>query len=85
MRAEAFGEVRTNFSRARKFMELVNELGNDVALAILVEKRHSGKIDSGEILPLISKIREILEPVSTKDHSYNFDHPDFANAMRTTN
>ncbi len=50
-------------------MELVNDLGSDVALAILIEKGHSTTIDSGEILSLISKIREILEPISSRDHS----------------
>ncbi len=51
-------------------MELVNDLGSDVALAILIEKRHSANIDSREILPLISRIREILEPISSRDHSH---------------
>lgn len=51
-------------------MDLVNDLGNDLVLAMLVEKRHSEKIDSAEVLPLISRIREILEPVSARDHSY---------------
>lgn len=51
-------------------MDLVNDLGNDLAFAMLIEKKHVEKIDSREILPLISKIREILEPISEKDHSY---------------
>ncbi len=62
-------------------MELVNDLGSDVALAILVEKKHSEKIDSKEILPLISKIREILEPISYRDHSYLQESDDTLSVM----
>jgi hypothetical protein len=51
-------------------MDLVNDLGNDLVLAMLVEKKHSEKLDSREVLHLVSKIREVLEPVSAKDHSY---------------
>lgn len=50
-------------------MDLVSDLGEDLAKAVLIEKKHSGKIDSKEIVSLISKIREVLEPVSAKDHS----------------
>ncbi len=51
-------------------MDLVNDLGNDLAFAVLVEKNHSEKFDSRELLPLLRRIREVLEPVSSKDHSY---------------
>jgi hypothetical protein len=51
-------------------MDLVNDLGNDLVLAMLVEKKHGEKIDSKEIVSLIGRIREVLEPISTKDHSY---------------
>ena len=51
-------------------MDLINELGNDLALAVLVEKKHKEKLDSKEILSLIGKIREVLEPVSGRDHLY---------------
>ena len=50
-------------------MDLVHDLGNDIALAILVEKKYREKLDSKEILPLISKVREVLEMVSRKDHT----------------
>lgn len=45
-------------------MDLINDLGNDLALAILVEKRHVQKIDSKDVKDLISRVRAILQPVS---------------------
>ncbi len=64
-------------------MDLVNDLGNDLVLAMLVDKKHSEKIDSKEILPLISRIREILEPVSLKDHSYSVPIVNFNEASNS--
>ena len=52
-------------------MELVNDLENDLALAMLVEKKHSEKVDSKEIVSLLNKVREILEPISEKNDSYS--------------
>ncbi len=49
-------------------MNLVNDLKNDFVLAIIVKKKHAEKINPTEFLPLLSKIREVLEPVSAKDH-----------------
>lgn len=63
-------------------MDLLNDLGNDVALSVLVKQIHSDKLDSKEILPLISRIREVLEPVSAKDHTYSIETFDVAKAMR---
>lgn len=51
-------------------MDLVNDLGNELAVAMLVEKKHSEKIDSKDVLSLICRIREVLEPVSSRDHSH---------------
>lgn len=48
-------------------MELLNEIGNDLALAFLVEKRHTAKIDSKSALALIGKVREVLKPVSAEE------------------
>ena len=48
-------------------MDLVNELENDLALAFLVEKIHSERIDSKEVLLLLDKVREVLEPLSTDE------------------
>lgn len=48
-------------------MNLASELENDLALAFLVEKKHSEKIDSKEVLVLLNKIREVLKPLSTDE------------------
>lgn len=48
-------------------MNLINDLGDEVAFAVLVEKRHLEKIDSGDVLPLISRIKEVLQAVSAEE------------------
>ena len=48
-------------------MNLVNELENDLALAFLVEKKHSEKIESKQVIALLNKVREVLKPLSTDD------------------
>ena len=63
-------------------MELINDLGSDVALAILVNKRHTEKINSRETLSLISKINEILEPISARDHTYSSEPSEVINVMK---
>lgn len=45
-------------------MNLDDDLGNDLAIAFLVEKKYSKKLDSKESLALIRKIRETLRRVS---------------------
>lgn len=42
-------------------MELINELGTDLAFAFLVEKRFRHKIDSHEAVELIDCVRQLLE------------------------
>lgn len=54
-----------------KSMQLVNELENDLAFAALVDKQSERTIDSNQVLPLIHRIRAVLEPVSERDHAYN--------------
>ena len=46
-------------------MELINELGNELALTFLVEKKFAEKIASGDVPYFIDKIKDILQPVST--------------------
>jgi hypothetical protein len=41
-------------------MNLADDLGNDLAMAFLVEKKFSKKLDAKESLALIRKIRETL-------------------------
>ena len=48
----------------KKNMDLLNELGTDLALAFLVEKRHTAKIDAKEAWALIAKVKRVLQPVS---------------------
>ncbi len=48
-------------------MNLATELENDLALAFLVDKKHSEKIDSKEVLVLINKVREVLKPLSADE------------------
>ena len=45
-------------------MNLVDDLGNDLAIAFLVEKKYVKKIGSKESLALISKIKETLHRIS---------------------
>ncbi len=47
-------------------MDLVNELENDLAQAFFVEKKHSEKIDSKEILILLNKVRAVLTPLASE-------------------
>ncbi|HQU81523.1 MAG TPA: hypothetical protein PKY59_00265 [Pyrinomonadaceae bacterium] len=46
-------------------MNLLDELGNDLAFAFLVEKRHVEKIDSKEVVVLIKRIKDVLKPISS--------------------
>lgn len=48
-------------------MDLVNELENDLALAFLVDKNLSEKIDSAQALILMDRIREVLQPLSVEE------------------
>jgi len=42
-------------------MELINDLGTDLAVAFLVEKRYQQKLDVEEARELISRVRDLLE------------------------
>jgi hypothetical protein len=50
-------------------MELINDLGTDLALAFLVEKRFRQKIESKEAAKLIGRIRRLLESTAA-EHPY---------------
>lgn len=47
-------------------MDLINDLGNDLALAFLVERKHTNKIGSREVVDLIETVRRSLETVAEK-------------------
>ena len=44
-------------------MELLNELGNDLAIAILIEKQNAQTLESTEIVNLIGRVKTLLEPI----------------------
>lgn len=46
-------------------MDLINELGNELALTFLVEKKFTEKIESSDVPSLIDKIKHILQTVSS--------------------
>ena len=43
-------------------MNLVSEVENELALAFLVERRHSERLDSTEIISIMNRVREVLKP-----------------------
>jgi hypothetical protein len=48
-------------------MDLINDLGTDLALAFLVEQRYRQKIDPARARALIDQVRRLLETSSTGD------------------
>lgn len=46
-------------------MDLINELGNELALTFLVERKFTEKIETDEVPPLIDKIKDALQLVSS--------------------
>ena len=49
-------------------MDLINELGNELALTYLVEKKFIGKIRSSEVPSLIDKIKAALQLISSAEN-----------------
>ncbi len=49
-------------------MNSANELSSELAVAFLVEKKYSEKANSSDILALIGKIKEVLQPLSVKEN-----------------
>ena len=50
-------------------MNLVTDLGAEIVFAVLVEKRHTEKIEAKDILPLIGRISEALNQIAEKEDS----------------
>jgi hypothetical protein len=46
-------------------MDLIDELGNELALTFLVEKKFTEKIESSDVPSLIDKIKHTLQTVSS--------------------
>lgn len=49
-------------------MNSANELSSELAVAFLVEKKYAEKANSSDILALIGKIKEVLQPLSVKEN-----------------
>lgn len=47
-------------------MDLIDEIGSDLAVAFLIEKRHSQKIESREAIDLINRIQDLLSESGNK-------------------
>jgi len=63
---ESFGY---DFRTGQMYMDLIDDLGTDLALAFLVERKHRQKIDSEDIPGLINRIKASLQIVSHKQNS----------------
>jgi hypothetical protein len=51
----------------KKYMNTINDLDGELAYAVLIEKKHSEKINSAEIIPLIRRLNEALRSISSKE------------------
>lgn len=52
-------------------MNLVNDLENDLALAFLVDRKYAEEIDSKDVVALMDKLREVLQPLSIEEENIN--------------
>lgn len=48
-------------------MNLISDLESELAYAVLIEKKHSEKISSEDVLPLIKRLNDALESISSKE------------------
>jgi len=51
-------------SKQNRIMNLLSDLSSELAIAILVDKKYSEKVNSTDALTLIDRICEILQPIS---------------------
>ncbi len=56
-------------------MNLINDLDTEIAFAVLFEKRHTGKIKSQDILPLIGRLNKVLKQISEEISEENDINP----------
>jgi len=47
-------------------MNLISDIESELALAVLIEKKHTEKINSKDVLPLLKRLNEALESASLK-------------------
>jgi len=48
-------------------MNLINDLDTEIAVAVLIEKKHNEKIETKEIPSLIGRLNKALEKVSGQE------------------
>ncbi len=48
-------------------MDLIDDLGNDLVFAFLVERKHRQKIDSKDVSVFIGRFKAALKFISTRD------------------
>lgn len=48
-------------------MNLINDLGSELAFAVLIEKKHRERLHSSDVLPLIGRITEVLQPITARE------------------
>lgn len=56
-------------------MDLLNDLGNDLAVAFLIEKKHRQKLDSRGAVDLIDRIRAALNSTPQGEPEKGFAEP----------
>lgn len=60
-------------------MDLIDDIGNDLALAFLVEKKHRQNLTSQDVLALITRIKAVLYRVDDRNinptGSFDIDQP----------
>lgn len=64
-------------------MDLIDEIGSDLAVAFLIEKRHSQKIESREAIDLINRIQGLLSETGDKLPANARRPQDFAASQRS--
>lgn len=53
--------------RSDNSMNLINELENDLARAILSEGRFAERLESREMVDLMARVRRVLKPISSSE------------------
>ncbi len=52
-------------------MNLLSELSSELAVAMLLDKKHSETVEKQEAVELIDRVYDILEPISTIEHHHS--------------
>lgn len=54
-------------------MDLISELNSEIALAVLVEKRHRQKLEPRDAVEVICRVNSALEPLSHSNSEHTGD------------